>query len=186
MQTDSTEIVENQAFFGASSTNILENQAKSRKFGIFRQTAFLDANSIEILEIWAYLGADRTEILEIWFLVQTPQNPGNLSTLRCRWHKILENQALSEQTVRVTDVTLPNFRQVRNCFGINYCIDSQDKIPQELILTIWALQTYTPPPPSPISGQKAFSQGRGVGVYISRPHAAGILYAPPLLYTPHP
>ena len=46
-----------------------------------------------------------------------------------------------EQTVRVTDVAPPKFRQVRNCFGINYWTDSQDKIPQELILTIWALQT---------------------------------------------
>ena len=41
---------------------------------------------------------------------------------------------------------------------------------------------YTPPPPSPISGQKAFSRGGG-WVYILRPHAAGILYAPPF-YTP--
>ena len=65
------------------------------------------------------------------------RNPGNLGILG----KILENQALLEHTVRVTDVALPNFRQVRNCFGITYCIDSQDKIPQELILTIWALQT---------------------------------------------
>ena len=47
------------------------------------------------------------------------------------------------------------------------------------------------PPPSPISGQKEFSrwpkgifQGRGVGVYILRPHAAGILSPPPPFYTP--
>ena len=40
-----------------------------------------------------------------------------------------------------------------------------------------------PPPPTPISGHKAFFRGGGVGVYILRPHAAGILYAPPF-YTP--
>ena len=34
------------------------------------------------------------------------------------------------------------FRQDRNCFGINHCIDSQNKICEELILTILALQTY--------------------------------------------
>ena len=39
---------------------------------------------------------------------------------------------------------------------------------------------YTPPPPSPIFGQKAFWGG---GVHILSPHAAGFLYAP-LFYTP--
>ena len=39
-----------------------------------------------------------------------------------------------------------------------------------------------PPPPSPHFWPKGIFQGRGVGVYILRPHAAGILYAP--LYTP--
>ena len=46
-------------------------------------------------------------------------------------------------------------------------------------------KSYTPLPPPPISGQKALFRGRGGGVYILRPHAAGILY-PPLLYAPHP
>ena len=39
------------------------------------------------------------------------------------------------------------------------------------------------PPPSPHLWLKGIFQGRGVGVYILRPHAAGILYAPPF-YTP--
>ena len=39
-----------------------------------------------------------------------------------------------------------------------------------------------PPPPPPISGPKAFFR-EGVGVYILRPQAVGILYAPPF-YTP--
>ena len=47
-------------------------------------------------------------------------------------------------------------------------------------------RTYIRPPPSPHFWPKGIFQGRGVGVYILRPHAAGILYAPPLLYTPHP
>ena len=42
---------------------------------------------------------------------------------------------------------------------------------------------YTPPSPTPISGRKAFFRGGGVGVYILRPHAAGILCAP-RFYTP--
>ena len=42
---------------------------------------------------------------------------------------------------------------------------------------------YTPPPP-PISGPKPFFRGGGLGVYILRPHAVGILYAPPPFYTP--
>ena len=41
---------------------------------------------------------------------------------------------------------------------------------------------YTPPPP-PHFWLKGIFEGRGVGVYILRPHAAGILYAP-LFYTP--
>ena len=46
-------------------------------------------------------------------------------------------------------------------------------------------KVYTPPP-HPFCPEGIF-QGRGVGVYILRPPAAGILYAPPpLLYTPHP
>ena len=47
-----------------------------------------------------------------------------------------------------------------------------------------------PPPPPPFLAKRHFSgeggcifQGRGVGVYILSPHAAGILYAPPF-YTP--
>ena len=44
---------------------------------------------------------------------------------------------------------------------------------------------YTPPP-LPHFWPKGIFHWRGVGVYILRPHAAGILYAPPLLYTPHP
>ena len=44
---------------------------------------------------------------------------------------------------------------------------------------------YTPPPLPPFLVKTHF-QGRGVGVYILRGYAAGILYAPPLLYTPHP
>ena len=36
-----------------------------------------------------------------------------------------------------------------------------------------------PPPPSPHIRPEGIFQGRGVGVYILRPHAAGILYAPP-------
>ena len=40
-----------------------------------------------------------------------------------------------------------------------------------------------PPPPPPHFWPKGIFQGRGVGVYILRPHAAGILYAPPF-YTP--
>ena len=42
---------------------------------------------------------------------------------------------------------------------------------------------YTPPPPSRHFWPYGIFQGRGVGVYILRPHAAGILYAPPF-YTP--
>ena len=42
---------------------------------------------------------------------------------------------------------------------------------------------YAPPPPSPHFWLKGIFQGRGVGVYILRPHAPGILYAPPF-YTP--
>ena len=45
--------------------------------------------------------------------------------------------------------------------------------------------TYAPPP-RPHFWPKGSFQGRGVGVYILRPHAAGILYAPPFLYAPHP
>ena len=45
------------------------------------------------------------------------------------------------------------------------------------------VKLYTPPPPTPISGHKAFFRGEGGGVYILRPHAAGILYPPPF-YTP--
>ena len=40
-----------------------------------------------------------------------------------------------------------------------------------------------PPPPSPHFWPISIFQGRGVGVYILSPHAAGILYAPPF-YTP--
>ena len=40
-----------------------------------------------------------------------------------------------------------------------------------------------PPPPPPYFWLKGIFQGRGVGVYILRPHEAGILYAPPF-YTP--
>ena len=40
-----------------------------------------------------------------------------------------------------------------------------------------------PPPPSPHFWPKGIFQRRGVGVYIWRPCAAGILYAPPF-YTP--
>ena len=43
-------------------------------------------------------------------------------------------------------------------------------------------QLYTPPP-LPISGQRAFSVEGGGGVYFEA-HAAGILYPPPLFYTP--
>ena len=44
------------------------------------------------------------------------------------------------------------------------------------------------PPSPPLSGQKTFFRGGGggVGVYILRPHAAGILYAPPFYTPPHP
>ena len=42
---------------------------------------------------------------------------------------------------------------------------------------------YAPPPPPPHFWPQGIFQGRGVGVYILRPHAAGILYAPPC-YTP--
>ena len=94
------------------------------------------------------------------------RNPGNMSIFRCRQHKIMENLAFfgcrqhrnpgklsifgqnvgKSSTFRAYSTghrrCSPQFRQVRNCSGINYCIDSQDKIPQELILTIWALQTY--------------------------------------------
>ena len=41
------------------------------------------------------------------------------------------------------------------------------------------------PPPSPHFWPEGIFQGRGVGVYILRPHAAGSLYAPPF-YTPPP
>ena len=44
-------------------------------------------------------------------------------------------------------------------------------------------RNYICPPPSPHFWSKGVFQGRGVGVYILRPHAAGILYAPPF-YTP--
>ena len=42
--------------------------------------------------------------------------------------------------------------------------------------------TYAPPP-SPHFWPKGIFQGRGVGVYILRPHATGILYPPPPFYT---
>ena len=42
---------------------------------------------------------------------------------------------------------------------------------------------YTPPP-SPHFWPKGILQGRGVGVYILRPHAAGILYPPPFIHPP--
>ena len=41
---------------------------------------------------------------------------------------------------------------------------------------------YAPPLPPPFLAKRHFSGG-GVGVYILRPHAAGILYPPPF-YTP--
>ena len=44
-------------------------------------------------------------------------------------------------------------------------------------------RNYIHPPPLPHFWPKDIFQGRGVGVYILRPHAAGILYAPPF-YTP--
>ena len=43
-----------------------------------------------------------------------------------------------------------------------------------------------PPPLFPPFLAKRHFPGRGVGVYILRPHAPGILYTPPLVYTPHP
>ena len=42
---------------------------------------------------------------------------------------------------------------------------------------------YTPPP-LPHFWPKGIFQGRGVGVYTLRPHAAGILYAPPFIHPP--
>ena len=41
------------------------------------------------------------------------------------------------------------------------------------------------PPPRPHFWPKGIFQGRGVGVYILRPHATGILYPPPPFYI-HP
>ena len=42
-----------------------------------------------------------------------------------------------------------------------------------------------PPPPPPVFWPKGIFQWRGVGVYILRPHAAGILYArPPFIHPP--
>ena len=47
--------------------------------------------------------------------------------------------------------------------------------------------TYAPPPPSPHFWPKGIFQGRGMGVYILSPHAAGILYAPPpFIHPPTP
>ena len=43
---------------------------------------------------------------------------------------------------------------------------------------------YIHPPPSPHFWPKGIFQGRGGGVYILSPHAAGILYPPPPFYTP--
>ena len=43
-----------------------------------------------------------------------------------------------------------------------------------------------PPPPPPICWPKGILQGRGVGVYILWPHAAGIFHAPPPLIHPPP
>ena len=63
----------------------------------------------------------------------------------CRSYRLsvsVDYHILFELTVRVTDVAPPNSRQVRNCFGINCCIDSLDRIPQELLLTFWAFLTY--------------------------------------------
>ena len=56
----------------------------------------------------------------------------------------------------------------------------------KVLLNLWSREKlYTPPPPSPHFWPKGIFKGRGVGVYILRPHAAGILYAPPfLIYTP--
>ena len=45
---------------------------------------------------------------------------------------------------------------------------------------------YTPPPPSPHFWPEGTFQWRGVGVNILRPHAAGILYAPPPFIHPPP
>ena len=63
----------------------------------------------------------------------------------CRSYRLsvsVDYHILSELTARVTDVAPPNFRKVMNCFGFNCCIDSLDRIPQELILTFWAFLTY--------------------------------------------
>ena len=56
---------------------------------------------------------------------------------------------------------------------------------------IWLVYTQgeiidTPPPPPPHFWPKCIFQGRGVGVYILRPHAVGILYAPPPFIHPPP
>ena len=53
-----------------------------------------------------------------------------------------------------------------------------------LVLPFFPGRNYIrPPPPSPHLWAAGIFQGRGVGVYILRPHAAGILYAP-LFHTP--
>ena len=47
-------------------------------------------------------------------------------------------------------------------------------------------RNYIRPPPSPLSwAEGIFRGGEGGGAYL-KPLAAGFLYAPPLLYAPHP
>ena len=88
------------------------------------------------------------------------------------------------------------------CFGLVTCrLDSltitvSPRLSRSVLFSVYDLSVvflaacflsraklYTPPPPSPHLWPQGVFQGRGVGVYISRPPAARILYAPPS-YTP--
>ena len=83
----------------------------------------------------------------------------------------------SRPTSMISELPLDNYhyRTVTDfhVFGIQYrLLTSREKL-------------HTPPPSPPFLAKRHFS-GEGVGVYILRPHAAGILYAPPPLYAPRP